>query len=53
MGFASEAAKGCRDYGFYHFGFNKLINIIDPRNLPSIRVAEKIGFIKEKESFFF
>lgn len=52
-GFASEAAKGCMEYGLYKLGLNKLISIIDPRNIPSIRVAEKIGFIKEKESFIF
>lgn len=52
-GFASEAAKGCKEYGFYQLGLNKLISIIDPRNIPSIRVAEKIGFTKEKESFIF
>lgn len=52
-GFASEAAKGCRDYGFDQLGLLKLISIIDPNNMPSIRVAEKIGFRKEKESFIF
>ncbi|WP_010676642.1 GNAT family N-acetyltransferase [Bacillus timonensis] len=52
-GYASEAAEGCKEYGFYQLGFTKLISIIDPRNLPSIRVAEKIGFTKEKESFLF
>nr|WP_275950881.1 GNAT family N-acetyltransferase [Cytobacillus citreus] len=52
-GYASEAAKACKEYGFYQLGINKLISIIDPRNLPSIRVAEKMGFTKEKESFIF
>lgn len=52
-GFATEAAKGCKEYGFYQLGLNKLISIIDPRNVPSIRVADKIGFTKEKESFIF
>ncbi|WML43855.1 GNAT family N-acetyltransferase [Neobacillus sp. PS3-40] len=52
-GFASEAARGCKEYGFNQLGLNKLISIIDPRNIPSIRVAEKIGFTKEKEFFMF
>jgi [ribosomal protein S5]-alanine N-acetyltransferase len=52
-GFASEAAIGCKEYGFNQLGLNKLISIIDPRNIPSIRVAEKIGFTKEKEFFMF
>jgi [ribosomal protein S5]-alanine N-acetyltransferase len=52
-GYASEAAKGCKEYGFNQLGLHKLISIIDPRNLPSIGVAEKIGFRKEKNSFIF
>jgi [ribosomal protein S5]-alanine N-acetyltransferase len=52
-GYATEAARGCMEYGFYTLHLNKLVSIIDPRNIPSIRVAEKIGFSKEKESFIF
>jgi ribosomal-protein-alanine N-acetyltransferase len=52
-GFATEAANGCKKYGFYQLGLNRLISIIDPRNVPSMRVAKKIGLIKEKESFIF
>jgi ribosomal-protein-alanine N-acetyltransferase len=52
-GLASEAAKACKEYGFYKLDLNKLISIIDPKNIPSIRVAEKIGFTKEKEVFIF
>lgn len=52
-GFATEAARACKDYGFNQLGVNKFISIIDSRNLPSIRVAEKIGFKKEKEMFIF
>lgn len=53
QGFGSEAAIGCRDYGFYELGLNRLISIINPTNMPSIKVAEKMGFKKEKESFIF
>lgn len=52
-GFASEAAMACKQYGFHHLGLQKLISIIDPNNLASIRVAEKIGFSKEREAFIF
>ncbi|KMY31268.1 GCN5 family acetyltransferase [Lysinibacillus xylanilyticus] len=52
-GYATEAAKGCMEYGLSHLGQEKLISIIDPKNGPSIRVAEKNGFMKEKESFIF
>lgn len=52
-GFASEAARACKEYGFHHLELKKMISIIDPRNIASIRVAEKIGFTNEKESFIF
>ncbi|MGE7676467.1 GNAT family N-acetyltransferase [Lysinibacillus sp. NPDC094403] len=52
-GYATEAAKSCVEYGFTHLGQEKLISIIDPKNEASIRVAEKNGFMKEKESFIF
>ncbi|WP_419150248.1 GNAT family N-acetyltransferase [Lysinibacillus xylanilyticus] len=50
-GYATEAAKSCVEYGFSQLGQDKLISIIDPKNGPSIRVAEKNGFMKEKETF--
>ena len=52
-GYASEAARACKEHGFHQLGLDKLISIIDPRNIASIRVAEKIGFIKEKEVLIF
>ncbi|QOY38115.1 GNAT family N-acetyltransferase [Anaerobacillus isosaccharinicus] len=52
-GYGSEAANACKEYGFNKLGLNKLISIIDPKNIPSIRVAEKVGFSKEKEVFIF
>ena len=51
-GLASEATKACRDYGFGKLGFQRLISIFDPRNLASIRVAEKLGMKFEKASEF-
>ncbi|MBP1993766.1 GNAT family N-acetyltransferase [Paenibacillus eucommiae] len=52
-GYASEAARACKEYGFGQLGLKKLISIIVPKNMASIRVAEKIGFIKEQEVFIF
>ncbi|WP_394327592.1 GNAT family N-acetyltransferase [Paenibacillus macquariensis] len=52
-GFASEAANACKTYGFHQIGLKKMVSIIDPDNLASIRVAEKIGFTKESEVFIF
>jgi ribosomal-protein-alanine N-acetyltransferase len=48
-GFAPEAAGVCRDYGFGHLGTERLIALIRPENLPSRRVAEKIGLSLWKE----
>lgn len=50
-GLATEAAKSCRDYGFSHFGYKRLVSLIDPANTPSIRVAERVGMKFEKQTF--
>jgi [ribosomal protein S5]-alanine N-acetyltransferase len=42
-GLATEAARSCRDFGFAHLPVDRLVSIIRPENLPSRRVAEKIG----------
>ena len=47
-GLATEAAKACRSHGFA-LGHDRLVSLIDPRNLASRRVAEKVGMILEKE----
>ena len=51
QGLATEAARACRDFGFAHLPIDRLVSIIRPENLPSRRVAEKIGMTvwKEKE----
>ena len=47
QGYATEAAGAVRDYAFSTLGMGRLISIIDPANLASIRVAEKIGMHHE------
>ncbi len=49
QGLAPEAAAACRDYGFERLGVERLISLIRPENLPSRRVAEKIGLSLWKE----
>jgi len=49
QGFATEAARACRDYGFAHLGVSRLVSIIRPENLASRRVAEKNGLAIWKE----
>jgi len=53
QGLATEASFGCLDYGFTHFHFDQLVSLIDPKNLPSIRVAEKNGLTFEKTTWRF
>jgi RimJ/RimL family protein N-acetyltransferase len=42
-GFATEAARPVVEHAFHAVGAARIVADIDPRNLPSIRVAEKIG----------
>jgi RimJ/RimL family protein N-acetyltransferase len=51
-GLATEAARGCMDYGFKELGARKIISMIRPENIPSRRVAEKNGLRVEKEIFW-
>jgi ribosomal-protein-alanine N-acetyltransferase len=49
QGLAPEAALACRDYGFRQLNVGRLISLIRPENLPSRRVAEKMGMSLWKE----
>jgi RimJ/RimL family protein N-acetyltransferase len=49
-GLATEAAAACRDYAREVLGVDRLIAIIDPRNRPSQRVAEKLGLVLERQT---
>src|SRR3712207_1319567 len=49
-GLATEAARACRDYGFGTLGYDRLVSLIDPSNLASRRVAEKVGMRLEKHT---
>lgn len=52
-GYATEAATACRNFARDVLGLRRLIAIINPANLPSQRVAEKIGLRPEKRSIVF
>ena len=43
QGFATEAATACRDWFFTSTPHRKFVLMIDPANVASARVAEKIG----------
>ena len=49
QGLGSEAAQGIRDYAFTQLNLTRLVCLIDPENLASIRVATKMGMTFEKE----
>ena len=51
-GYATEAARAVRDYAFNTVGISRLIAMIDPHNVASIRVATKIGMRYEKDVMF-
>ena len=47
QGLGSEAAQGMLEYGFKKLNLARLICLIDPENIASQRVAEKIGMTLE------
>jgi len=47
-GYATEAARRARAYAYEDFGATTLISCIDPDNLASKRVAERLGARSEK-----
>ena len=51
-GYATEAARAVRDHALTALGMQRLIALIDPSNITSIRVAEKIGMRYEDDVMF-
>jgi ribosomal-protein-alanine N-acetyltransferase len=50
QGYAPEAARACRDCGFTRLGAERIISLVRVGNLPSRRVAEKVGMKLWKEA---
>ena len=48
-GLATEAGTACRDHCFGALGLERVISLVRPENIPSRRVAEKIGMIVERD----
>lgn len=42
-GYATEAARACIEWGFAAFDLPYMTAMIDPRNAPSVRVADRLG----------
>lgn len=51
-GYAIESASAIRDWGLENLGVSHLISIIEPSNEASIRVAERMGMSKVKDTVF-
>jgi len=51
-GLITEAACAVRDYAFLDLKLPRVISLIHPENIPSRRVAEKIGMAPDKEITF-
>jgi len=49
-GLATEAAKACLNYAHKKLEKNRFISLIRPENMPSRRVAERVGMCVEKEA---
>lgn len=51
-GYATEAAQACMRYAFAKLGVDRVISLIRPENMQSIRVAEKNGLTCQKIIFW-
>ena len=49
-GLATEAGMACRDLAFTRFDISRLVGLIDPGNVASIGVAERIGMCPERRA---
>ena len=49
-GLATEAGRASVDHGFGALGLDRIISLIRPENVPSWRVAEKLGMTVWKET---
>jgi RimJ/RimL family protein N-acetyltransferase len=52
QGYATEAARACRDHAFRPLGRGRVISLIRPENLPSQGVARKLGMEAERRTTF-
>jgi len=52
QGLATEAAQAVRDHALTTLKLTRLISLIDPTNIRSIRVAQKVGMLYEKQATF-
>ena len=46
LGYATEAARACVNYGFENLALERIVADVEPQNVASIRVLEKVGFVR-------
>jgi len=51
-GLTTEAARAVRDHAFGDLTLPRVISLIHPENIPSRRIAEKIGMTLEKQTIY-
>jgi RimJ/RimL family protein N-acetyltransferase len=51
-GYATEMASAMLQHGFNNLGYNRVVGMVYPRNIPSANVLKKIGMVYEKEIEF-
>ncbi len=49
-GYALEATHAARHHLYHEMGWDGAVSYIDPKNLDSIRLAERLGAVKDKEA---
>ena len=47
QGYANEAVTTLLDWGFEHLELNRIGADVDPRNAPSARALDRLGFVRE------
>ncbi|HEV2667744.1 MAG TPA: GNAT family N-acetyltransferase [Blastocatellia bacterium] len=51
-GLATEAAEAIVKHGYAKYGFRRIVAVIHPQNVASIRVVEKIGMKYERDILY-
>ena len=52
QGYATEAARACRDYAFGKLGKERVVVLVRPENVVSLSVARKLGATPERETVY-
>lgn len=52
-GYATEAAAAVLKHAFASLHVDRIVAVADPTNAPSVRVLEKIGMVRERETEFY